>query len=71
MQVGTVWVNCHGSIDAAVPFGGWKQSGMGVVGGKEGKNPISSLLLYFVIFICIYYTLLEKCFFFFCIQICF
>lgn len=36
LQVGTVWVNCHGSIDAGVPFGGRKQSGMGVVGGKEG-----------------------------------
>jgi acyl-CoA reductase-like NAD-dependent aldehyde dehydrogenase len=53
MQVGTVWVNCHGSIDAGVPFGGWKHSGMGVVGGKEGKISVSSLLLYFVIFVCI------------------
>jgi acyl-CoA reductase-like NAD-dependent aldehyde dehydrogenase len=48
MQVGTVWVNCHGTTDAGVPFGGWKQSGMGVVGGKEGKTPVSSLLLCFV-----------------------
>jgi acyl-CoA reductase-like NAD-dependent aldehyde dehydrogenase len=31
-----VWINSHGSIDAGVPFGGWKQSGIGVVGGKEG-----------------------------------
>lgn len=36
LQVGTVWINSHGSIDAGVPFGGWKQSGIGVVGGKEG-----------------------------------
>jgi len=44
MQVGTVWVNCHGSIDAGVPFGGWKQSVMGVVGGKEGKTPCYCIL---------------------------
>jgi hypothetical protein len=36
VQVGTVWINSHGSIDAGVPFGGWKQSGIGVTGGKEG-----------------------------------
>jgi acyl-CoA reductase-like NAD-dependent aldehyde dehydrogenase len=52
MQVGTVWVNCHGSMDAVVPFGGWKQSGIGVVGGKEGKTAVSCYLLYFVTFIC-------------------
>jgi acyl-CoA reductase-like NAD-dependent aldehyde dehydrogenase len=53
MQVGTVWVNCHGSIDAGVPFGGWKQSGVGVVGGKEGITLVSCLLFYFEIFVCI------------------
>ncbi|XP_021913051.1 aldehyde dehydrogenase family 16 member A1-like isoform X2 [Zootermopsis nevadensis] len=36
LQVGTVWINSHGTVDAGVPFGGWKQSGIGVVGGKEG-----------------------------------
>jgi acyl-CoA reductase-like NAD-dependent aldehyde dehydrogenase len=48
MQVGTVWVNGHGSIDAGVPFGGWKQSGMGVVGGKEGITLASCLLFLYV-----------------------
>ncbi|KAJ4444755.1 hypothetical protein ANN_06552 [Periplaneta americana] len=35
-QVGTVWVNSHGIIDAGVPFSGWKQSGIGILGGKGG-----------------------------------
>jgi acyl-CoA reductase-like NAD-dependent aldehyde dehydrogenase len=51
MQVGTVWINSHGSIDAGLPFGGWKQSGIGVVGGKEGITLVSCWLFYFVIFI--------------------
>jgi len=24
-----VWVNCHGLLDNALPFGGYKQSGIG------------------------------------------
>lgn len=29
LKAGTVWVNCHSIIDAALPFGGFKQSGWG------------------------------------------
>jgi acyl-CoA reductase-like NAD-dependent aldehyde dehydrogenase len=29
MQAGSVWVNCYGLTDAAMPFGGFKQSGIG------------------------------------------
>jgi phenylacetaldehyde dehydrogenase len=29
IKAGTVWVNCHGLLDNALPFGGYKQSGMG------------------------------------------
>lgn len=29
LRAGTVWVNCHNMIDAAMPFGGFKQSGWG------------------------------------------
>ena len=29
LQAGTVWVNCYNVFDAAVPFGGYKQSGFG------------------------------------------
>ena len=29
VRAGTVWVNCFDVFDAAAPFGGFKQSGMG------------------------------------------
>ena len=36
IQAGTVWINCHNMFDAAAGFGGFKQSGYGRDGGKEG-----------------------------------
>lgn len=29
LKAGTVWINCHNILDAALPFGGYKQSGWG------------------------------------------
>lgn len=29
IKAGTVWINCHNAFDAAMPFGGFKQSGWG------------------------------------------
>lgn len=29
LQAGTVWINCYNVFDAAAPFGGYKQSGIG------------------------------------------
>lgn len=29
LQAGTVWVNAHNAVDAALPFGGFKESGIG------------------------------------------
>jgi phenylacetaldehyde dehydrogenase len=29
IKAGTVWGNCHAIIDPALPFGGFKQSGIG------------------------------------------
>ena len=29
IKAGTVWVNCHNILDASMPFGGYKQSGIG------------------------------------------
>jgi phenylacetaldehyde dehydrogenase len=35
IRAGTVWVNCYNVFDAALPFGGYKQSGWGREMGKE------------------------------------
>lgn len=29
LRVGTVWINCFDTFDAAIPFGGYKMSGQG------------------------------------------
>lgn len=34
IQSGLVWVNCWMVRDLRVPFGGWKESGIGREGGK-------------------------------------
>ena len=36
LQAGTVWVNCHAMIDPALPFGGYKESGIGHEQGRLG-----------------------------------
>src|SRR5690606_7065221 len=36
MRAGTVWVNCYDVFDAAAPFGGFKQSGLGRELGEAG-----------------------------------
>lgn len=35
IKAGTVWVNCHNIFDAALPFGGYKESGIGREMGEE------------------------------------
>ncbi|MFD0746410.1 aldehyde dehydrogenase family protein [Phytohabitans flavus] len=36
LESGMVWVNTYGNYDKAVPFGGYKMSGLGVENGAEG-----------------------------------
>jgi phenylacetaldehyde dehydrogenase len=36
IKAGIVWGNCHALIDPALPFGGFKQSGVGREGGRSG-----------------------------------
>ena len=35
LRAGTVWINCYGVLDSAMPFGGYKQSGWGREMGKQ------------------------------------
>ena len=36
LRAGTVWINCYDVFDAAAPFGGYKQSGIGRECGEAG-----------------------------------
>lgn len=38
LRAGTVWVNAHNPVDAALPFGGMGASGFGREGGPEGLD---------------------------------
>jgi phenylacetaldehyde dehydrogenase len=38
LKAGTVWINCYNVFDAALPFGGYKQSGWGREMGHEALN---------------------------------
>ena len=38
LKAGTVWVNCYNVFDAAAPFGGYKQSGIGREMGSYALN---------------------------------
>nr|AWK59819.1 aldehyde dehydrogenase [Syntrichia caninervis] len=38
LRAGTVWVNCFDVFDATIPFGGYKQSGIGREKGKEALD---------------------------------
>lgn len=38
IEAGTVWINKHGELDPAIPFGGAKQSGLGSELGESGLS---------------------------------
>jgi len=38
IRSGTVWINCYDVFDASLPFGGFKQSGLGRELGEAGLN---------------------------------
>jgi len=46
LKAGTVWVNCYNVFDAATPFGGYKESGVGREKGSEAlKNYLQTKLV--------------------------
>jgi p-cumic aldehyde dehydrogenase len=36
IKAGSVWLNCHGIVDSALPFGGYKESGWGREDSEDG-----------------------------------
>jgi phenylacetaldehyde dehydrogenase len=43
LRAGTVWINCYNVFDAALPFGGYKQSGWGREMGHEALHAYTEL----------------------------
>jgi len=43
LKAGTVWGNCHSMIDPALPFGGYKESGLGREQGRAGVEAYTEL----------------------------
>jgi aldehyde dehydrogenase (NAD+) len=43
VRAGTVWINCFDVFDAAAPFGGFKQSGMGREMGKYALHQYTEI----------------------------
>jgi phenylacetaldehyde dehydrogenase len=43
LKAGTVWGNSHGIIDPALPFGGFKESGIGREQGRQGIEAYTEL----------------------------
>ncbi len=43
IKAGTVWGNCHAIIDPALPFGGYKESGIGREQGRQGVEAYTEL----------------------------
>lgn len=41
LRVGTVWINCFDVLDASIPFGGYKMSG---IGREKGLYSLSNYL---------------------------
>jgi acyl-CoA reductase-like NAD-dependent aldehyde dehydrogenase len=43
LECGTVWINEHGAVQPDAPFGGVKQSGIGVGFGRQGLEEFTSI----------------------------
>ncbi len=43
LKAGTIWGNCYGVIDPALPFGGFKQSGIGREQARQGLEAYTEL----------------------------
>ncbi len=43
LRAGTVWINTYHTIDPAMPFGGWRESGWGREFGRQGVESFTEL----------------------------
>jgi phenylacetaldehyde dehydrogenase len=43
IRAGTIWINCYNVFDAALPFGGYKQSGWGREMGHQVLQPYTEV----------------------------
>ncbi|NMF91178.1 aldehyde dehydrogenase family protein, partial [Aromatoleum petrolei] len=43
LECGTAWINEHGAVQPDAPFGGVKQSGLGVEFGRYGLEEYTSI----------------------------
>lgn len=50
IRTGTMWVNAHNLFDAAAGFGGYKESGYGREGGREGTHEYCFILMFLFFF---------------------
>lgn len=41
LRAGTIWINCFDTFDAAIPFGGYKMSG---IGREKGEYSLKNYL---------------------------
>ncbi|MEZ5656479.1 MAG: aldehyde dehydrogenase family protein [Sphingobium sp.] len=48
IKAGTIWGNCHGGTDLNLPFGGYKQSGIGREKGRAGVEAYTELKTVFL-----------------------
>jgi acyl-CoA reductase-like NAD-dependent aldehyde dehydrogenase len=47
LEAGTVWINAHGGASPDIPFGGWKESGLGRAMGTLGlKSYLEARVIY-------------------------
>jgi acyl-CoA reductase-like NAD-dependent aldehyde dehydrogenase len=43
IRAGSVWINCYGMLDEAMPTGGFRQSGWGREAGRVGVEEYTEL----------------------------
>ena len=48
LEAGSIWVNTHFKIDAKVPFGGHKESGIGMEWGQAGLEAWTNVQAYWI-----------------------